>query len=226
MKVKKAIIPGLDPETSSLPILWTEESNGQTVIYLSPDSPIGELIDLGEIDWKAQAELSPYYKDGLIELPVENKKLTLNPGPGFGDLSHPTTRLMLKLMSEKLENKKVFDLGCGNGVLTLAALLMGAKSAFGVDIDEEALMHARQNAKRNNLQADFLLSCPQYDSDLLLINMILEEQKQALASLKKIPNEVIVSGLLIGQKHFWLERGYRLKAEAKEGHWWAGHLAF
>ena len=78
--------------------------------------------------------------------------LRLNPGLIFGTGSHATTRLCLQAL-EKLVHPgmKVLDLGCGSGILSIAALLLGADSAFACDIDEKAVDVAYENAALNGV---------------------------------------------------------------------------
>lgn len=81
--------------------------------------------------------------------------LRLNPGLIFGTGSHPTTRMCL----ERLENyaptaESVLDLGCGSGILSIAALCLGAKMAVGCDIDDKAPDTAMENAALNGVTSD------------------------------------------------------------------------
>ena len=79
--------------------------------------------------------------------------LRLDPGLIFGTGSHPTTRMCLEA-AEDLAPKaeKVLDLGCGSGILAIAALLLGARSALGCDIDEAAPRIAGENAALNGVE--------------------------------------------------------------------------
>ncbi|MFR5876050.1 MAG: 50S ribosomal protein L11 methyltransferase [Eubacterium sp.] len=81
----------------------------------------------------------------------ERKVLNIEPGLAFGTGSHPTTKLCLETL-EKYVNKDttVLDIGCGSGILSIACLLLGAKSALGVDIDSLAVKTAIANAEENN----------------------------------------------------------------------------
>ncbi len=81
------------------------------------------------------------------------KVLHLEPGLAFGTGSHPTTKLCLETLENYIdENSTVLDIGCGSGILSIAALLLGAKSAFGVDIDKLAVKTALANAKENGFE--------------------------------------------------------------------------
>ncbi len=80
----------------------------------------------------------------------------LEPGMAFGTGMHPTTRLVLAEV-ERLASgiPRVVDVGCGSGILSLAALKLGAGRAVGVDVDPVAVAVARQNAARNGLADRF-----------------------------------------------------------------------
>ena len=78
------------------------------------------------------------------------KVLHIEPGLAFGTGSHPTTKLCLETLEKYIdENSTVLDIGCGSGILSIASLLLGAKSAFGVDIDSLAVKTAQANALEN-----------------------------------------------------------------------------
>jgi ribosomal protein L11 methyltransferase len=76
----------------------------------------------------------------------------LDPGIAFGTGTHPTTALCLEWLSGlALGGRSVFDFGCGSGILSIAALKLGARSATGVDIDLQAVTATRQNAMVNGV---------------------------------------------------------------------------
>ena len=82
--------------------------------------------------------------------------LNIDPGLAFGTGSHETTRLCLETIEKYLKNgDEVLDVGCGSGILAVASLLLGAKSAVGVDIDEVAVRTARENAELNGVGGAF-----------------------------------------------------------------------
>jgi len=78
--------------------------------------------------------------------------LNLEPGLAFGTGTHETTRLCLEALEEyTTQGASVLDVGCGSGILSVAALLLGAKSAVGIDIDELAVKASVENAERNGV---------------------------------------------------------------------------
>ena len=77
-------------------------------------------------------------------------RMVLDPGMAFGTGSHETTRLCMELLQTlPLEGGRMLDVGCGSGILAICALLLGAKSAVGCDIDPLAVQTAAENAARN-----------------------------------------------------------------------------
>lgn len=81
--------------------------------------------------------------------------LSLDPGMAFGTGSHPTTRMCLEYIDELIkEGDSVVDLGCGSGILSIAALILGAKDAIAVDIDPIAETIAYENAALNGIGRD------------------------------------------------------------------------
>ncbi|HOB36435.1 MAG TPA: 50S ribosomal protein L11 methyltransferase [Candidatus Avimonas sp.] len=78
------------------------------------------------------------------------KVLYIDPGMAFGTGGHHTTRLVLEAMERRIKGgETVLDVGCGSGILSIAALLLGAERADGVDIDPLAVRIARENGKIN-----------------------------------------------------------------------------
>lgn len=81
--------------------------------------------------------------------------LVLDPGLTFGTGSHATTRLCLTALEENIHGgETVLDLGCGSGILSIAALRLGAASAKAIDIDDKCLTVAYENAALNGIGKD------------------------------------------------------------------------
>ena len=78
--------------------------------------------------------------------------LSIDPGAAFGTGTHATTSLCLELLQRFVdENTDMLDIGCGSGILALASVLLGSKTAFGVDIDAQSVKTAKENAEINGI---------------------------------------------------------------------------
>jgi ribosomal protein L11 methyltransferase len=108
--------------------------------------------------WKAHYQPIPIGRRLLI-LPAwipaqspDRLPLILDPGMAFGTGAHPTTQMMLAAIEDHLQpGQTVADLGCGSGILSIAAARLGARHALALDIDAQAVESARRNAQRNGL---------------------------------------------------------------------------
>lgn len=167
--------------------------------------------------------------------------LLIPPKMAFGTGEHPTTRMAAKLTTEWVKKGDVvLDAGCGTGILALTALALGANKAIGVDLEEDAIREAKQNAKRNgfsnrcqwkhnSIQNVFL---PKNSFDLILANIHLNPLREwwdKIPCLLKSGGRVIVTGLLNGQGRqlgralgsaiirrtlgSWIVLGYRLDSK-------------
>lgn len=102
-------------------------------------------IEIGE-----KLLIRPVWRDDYD--PKGRTVLHLEPGIAFGTGTHETTRLCLEALEKYVsDGATVLDVGCGSGILAVASLLLGAKSAIGIDIDELAVKSSIENAERNGV---------------------------------------------------------------------------
>ncbi len=209
------------------------QASSAVVELLGKEFPLisAEPCVLPEIDWEAQwAAHGLGYRDGLLHLNMREygdpivEDVYMRPGPGFGDLSHPTTRLCLRLMASIVKGKTVLDIGSGSGVLSLAAAALGATEVRGIDIDPEAVAHARENAALAEWPCplSFDLVGEEGSVDLILMNMIRSEQDLAWKDLAPM---MISSGIRVEEpaayQEFWRLRGWTILGRMDEDSWCA-----
>lgn len=136
--------------------------------YLGRIMPVPEprFTLVQQVDWAESWK--QYYQPVLIgqrlviqppwieTVPAGRQAVLIEPGMAFGTGTHPTTQLCLELLEDYLPpGEQVIDVGCGSGILSIAALKLGASRALGVDTDAQALQAARQNAGLNGVAAAF-----------------------------------------------------------------------
>ena len=132
----------------------------------------------------------------------------LDPGLAFGSGTHPTTALCLDWLDGlDLRGRTVLDVGCGSGILALAALKLGAESAVGVDNDPQALLASADNAERNGVGDRLALYRPEDAPATMypvVVANILASALDALAAMlaaRVAPGGAIaLSGILRGQE--------------------------
>ncbi|OEE64060.1 ribosomal protein L11 methyltransferase [Enterovibrio norvegicus FF-162] len=134
--------------------------------------------------------------------------IMLDPGLAFGTGTHPTTSLCLEWLDGlDLNGKTVIDFGCGSGILSLAALLLGAKKVIGIDIDPQALQASKDNAERNGVSDRLELFLPKdqpenLQAEVVVANILagpLRELSPVIKSLMAPQGKLAMSGVLEAQ---------------------------
>ena len=135
--------------------------------------------------------------------------IILDPGLAFGTGEHPTTSLCLDWLSEQtLAGKTLLDYGCGSGILSIAALKLGAREAWAVDIDAQALEVTRRNAAHNGIHAGLRAMLPSelptgFQADVVIANILmgtLIELAPDIKSRVRPGGWLALSGMLAGQE--------------------------
>lgn len=167
--------------------------------------------------------------------------LEIDPASSFGTGQHNTTQLCLELIEKNLrDGDRVLDLGCGSGILSIAAVLLGADSATAVDISQNSVETAKENASKNNIPTEkYTAYCGDIISDNALVEKIGGEFDIIAANIVadvliamsplfekflKKGSKLILSGIIIERADEVIEavksKGYTL-VEIREKDGWA-----
>lgn len=150
--------------------------------------------------------------------PVEHSRqaLILEPGMAFGTGTHPTTRVCVQAIEDYIQTgDRVYDIGCGTGILSIASLLLGASEVVAMDIDPAAIHSTEENAQRNQVLEritlipgsfeDLISARPQglQSGDLVVANILAKVLRtmlgDGLTRLLSPGATLILSGILSAQ---------------------------
>ena len=222
------------------PIQWSQQCDEDWSLawkqHWQPD-PVGERL----LILPAWLELPPEHADRLV--------IRMDPGSAFGTGSHPTTRLCLEAIEAMAAARgrqagsppdlgpiRVADLGCGSGILGLAALLQGAHSLAAVDTDPVAVRASRENLASSGVEARIQVGHGSVETlaellegqpaDLLLCNIlapVIEALCPAFHTLLADDGVGLLSGLLVDQapglQAALAAEGWRAELSAQQGRW-------
>ncbi len=163
--------------------------------------------------------------------------IDLDPGQAFGTGDHPTTRLCLEMLERMdLAGKSMADIGCGSGILSIAAMLLGASSADAVDVDKTSVEATIANAAQNDVevsvyQGEGFAPLPPGSYDLVLSNIISAAVINLAPGAAQRTSEGaawIVSGIIEPNwpdvKESVQAAGFHVERADKEGDWIAALL--
>ena len=203
------------------------------------------------LSWKQHWEPDPVGQRLLIlpawlELPPEHadrQVIRMDPGSAFGTGSHPTTRLCLEAIEQLSDERggslgsiRVADLGCGSGILGIAALLEGASSVAAADTDSLAVRATRDNAVVSGFAQQFQVDLGSIErlaellegrpADLLLCNIlapVIEALCPAFDTVLAPGGLGLLSGLLVRQaprlQEVLAEQGWGAELTAQQSQW-------
>lgn len=170
--------------------------------------------------------------------------INLIPGLAFGTGNHPTTRMCLQEIERefergRLESATVLDVGCGSGVLSIAALKMGAARAWCLDIDETAIRAVQQNLHLSDVEEKSSIvqgslpndELPVRQFDIVLANIttrVISDIADHLIDVTKVDGSMIISGILTEKsedlKTLFTSRNVELCNERIDGDWLMWHF--
>ena len=207
----------------------TRQKLEESLFYLGMITPVPTPTYKQIVDQNWMEAWKQHYKPILIgqrllilpawlESPEPNRiPIKIDPGMAFGTGTHPTTQLCLELMEISADHRPlstVIEVGCGSGILSIAALKLGATKVLGVDIDIESVKNSRENADTNGVGEELLLgqgsvtevlsgsfqfkSAPLVVANILA-PIIIRLFDAGLADLVEPNGEIILSGILAHQ---------------------------
>jgi ribosomal protein L11 methyltransferase len=223
---------GAEERDGPPPALWIYADAAAAAALRSALAPFAELA-VGEPEPVPERAWSEAWKEGLEAIVISprllvrpsfvpppagfaGRELLIDPGQAFGTGGHASTRLALEaiaaLPAAALAGARVLDVGCGSGVLALAALALGAGRALGCDLDPLATAAARGAAQANACAARFALFTGSLDAlgpraagafDLVVANLLRRELEPLLGAIARAVRpggQVILSGLLASER--------------------------
>jgi ribosomal protein L11 methyltransferase len=202
--LNRYVIVGGEPELALLLHIYpegVEELDGAFAVY-ADEPPIGfDVVEAEDVregwedEWRAfhhgitvgRLWVGPPWE----EAPDGTIPVVVDPGRAFGTGAHATTRLCLELLQE-VEPASLVDVGCGSGVLSIAAAKLGFAPVAALDLDEVALEVTAENAVANGVEVELVTAPPA--AELAVMNIALDVVESILPTLE-VPR-AITSGYL------------------------------
>lgn len=203
-----------------------------------------ELDKVNEEDWANNWKA--YYKTTKIGEKVVVKPtwedyvakdgdlvIELDPGMAFGTGTHETTSMCIRALEKHVEkDSEVFDIGCGSGILAIAAAKLGAKKVVAVDLDEVAVIVTKENAEKNEVEGSIdilhgnLTDVVEGKADIVVANIMADIIKilaKDVADFMKDDAVFISSGIILAKvdevSECLIENGFKILDVTRDGEW-------
>ena len=204
-------ITGIEERTDELVVGFVDEADAREAARsLGAPTSVIEVVDDSYLDeWRHFARPStigrlfvrPEWVEGAK--PDGTLELVIEPGRTFGSGAHASTRLMLAMMQQHdLRGRTVLDLGCGSGILSVAACVLGAARVDAIDVDPHAIECTNDNARRNEVDGRVVARVATANDlvepvDVALVNVLPLVHREIATDVRRLTTElVIVAGLL------------------------------
>ncbi len=159
--------------------------------------------------------------------------IELDPGMAFGTGTHETTTMCIQAIEKYMDKEDIlFDIGCGSGILSIAAAKLGAKKVIGVDLDEMAIRVSNENIELNNvgntidIRHGNLLEVVDEKADIIVVNIVADIIKMLAGDVKSALKEdgiFISSGIILDKIEFVTdaleEVGFEIIELETKGEW-------
>ena len=159
--------------------------------------------------------------------------IEMDPGMAFGSGLHETTSMCVKALEKYMpEDARVLDVGTGTGILAMAAVLLGAENALGIDIDEEAVRVATENIRKNDLEGSIsvikgdLMEGVDYRPDVIVANLMadLVMMLSPAAAIQLDPGGIYITSGILDIKEDVVKKaieaaGFDIIEVLKDGEW-------
>lgn len=227
------------PERRLLKAWWEQSSwedarnRVESLAHQTPESGSVQWVPVSQQDWAnawKQHFSRKVFSDALAISPpweAQDGDVVIEPGIAFGTGDHPTTASCLEalaLWAPMEDNQTCMDLGCGSGILGLAAAKLGL-DVVGVDIESDAIVSARENAERNGLTADFSQTDVAEITatfDVVVANLFAEVLVALSADILRISTGYIALAGILATKSHMVEASFsslELVRRKQEGDW-------
>lgn len=239
-------------------ILQRDKNKAFVKVYIEEDDEANRIVEEGKEQGfnitlvKLKAEdwengWKKYYSafnitDDLVIVPAwedydkkgDEKIITLDSGMAFGTGTHETTKMCVSMIKDIVseDTKKVLDIGCGSGILSIAASRYGAKDILAVDIDELAVKIAKENVFLNDLDDNIkviegdLTKNVEGKFDLIIANIVADIIKELIPEIRtylKDNGKFIISGIIKEREeevyNFAKEHGFNIEKVSSNSGW-------